>query len=121
MSKLRKQSINILKEAVKNKSLACYDESIEKCLYLHGKTGKKCAVGAIIPDKILQRNLNSNGDCVKFKDKLKNTSVTSQLQHHKTFRGMKLNELEEMQNLHDEILLEGSSPLELENYINQLK
>jgi hypothetical protein len=58
--KNRERSIGILKEAVANKTLGCYNKKVENCRYFHGDTGTCCPVGAIIPHNVLFKNVNED-------------------------------------------------------------
>ena len=117
---LRQQSIAILKQAVKDKTLGCYKGATE-CLYYDEETDSKCAVGAIIPQKTIDKMKNDAGNCKHFIDSERGDSVHNQLKGRKTYRGMKISELGKLQRLHDNIILNGDSFEEFENYVNSLK
>ena len=122
---LRKESIKKLQDAVKNKSMACYNKNVSECYYLHGKTGTKCAVGVIIPDKTINKMIDGEGNCDFFTDEKNSNSIANQLQGKNTYRGMKVSELTEMQNKHDDIILDKVDRIEgisiLESFIQGLK
>ena len=107
----RAESIKILQEAVKEKTLACYDMRVYSCLYYHKETEKCCAVGALIDFK--GKTLNNNvSSFLKDVDGPIEDHI-SDIQYHMDENGMENTdlyfgltryELEKLQRYHDQVI-----------------
>lgn len=119
---LRQESLEKLRQAVKDKTLGIY-KGATVCLYYDAQTDSRCAVGAIIPDKTIEKMKDGNGNCAKFIDYSKSNSVKSQLKGMKTYRGLTVDELVRLQEMHDDIIFGDYNYTieEFEQYVASLK
>jgi hypothetical protein len=133
MKSVRQQSIEKLKNAVKNKTLTCYqttDFNIEPLYYDHN-FNTCCAVGELFPKEELKKYALGNGDVINLYG-IKNVTfikdILNKADKDELF-GLTINELEKIQTLHDECM-EGeylgtrknieNKLSEFETYINSL-
>lgn len=130
---MRKQSLNKIKEAIKNKTLTCYKvTSFHIFPYYYNKNyNTKCVIGCLVDDNEMKQYEGKDGHVShlwnisilksdKIDDLMKEKGI-------KEFAGFNINELSTMQKLHDNIL-EVRHPevnakeeiIKFENYINSL-
>lgn len=117
---MRERSINILKDAVKNRKLGAY-KGASRCKYYHKDTDSCCAVGALIPHETLMSLADSKGDVSSLdRSDVGNIKEILKKSEWKNDTGMTDDELIELQRLHDSIIVSKNSPEEFENYVNSL-
>jgi hypothetical protein len=127
---VRKRTIEKLKYGVKNKEFACYNKNVDDCLYYHGETKTKCAVGYIVPESKLFKYQNKHGNVKELFDDRRSSSIRSQLyaiSNKVSYMGLKFEELDDIQDLHDSIIHSDSKSerkeitKKFEDYIKGLK
>jgi len=119
----REKSIQILKDAVANKTLGAY-KGATGCRYYDKATDSCCAVGALILREELMKNVNEDGDVrTLIKDgqgDIKDILAEDNWQNN---TGLTDDELIELQRKHDDIIYCGGCPLNFhtfESYVNSL-
>lgn len=114
----RQESINKLKEAIKNKTLGMYQDGLDKCLYYHKATDSCCAVGLLMDIKDKSQDLK----CIEHIESIDKILILS---YWKNDTGLTYDELSKLQRLHDRVINNNRIPkyelvTDFENYVNQL-
>lgn len=101
----RQKSIQILQDAVKNKTLGAY-KGATACRYYDKTTDSCCAVGALIPREELMQHVNEYGDVDTFVEGVYG-SIDRILNYGKWYNitGLTNDELLKLQESHDDIVV----------------
>jgi hypothetical protein len=120
---MRAQSIQILKEAIQNKTLSCYHPEVNSCRYYHGASQTCCAVGILIPKE--QLIPDDSGDCMRFNKLARDSSIGGQMGSKNSLFGLTKKELHRLQTCHDAVIVSTDLKVELirklETFINSLQ
>jgi hypothetical protein len=124
----RAKSLRILKYAVQNKTLSCYNPEVKECKYYEDVYNTCCAVGVLVPMKQLKRHLKS-GKCSTFRDKDADGPVRDQMRGLNFLYGLTKDELIKLQGYHDECIcllsygknFKAEALQKFEAYVNELQ
>lgn len=116
----RQKSIQILQDAVKNKTLGAY-KGATVCRYYDKATDSCCAVGALIPREELMLNLDEVGNVSSlFRDGCGNIASILESDKWENSTGLSDMELIKLQDLHDIIITGNQDPIRFESYVASL-
>ena len=114
----RQKSIQILQDAVKNKTLGAY-KGAKDCRYYDKVTDSCCAVGTLIPREELMQYVDDSGN-VSVIGGFEEIShiLNGNVLNNNT--GLTKEELTQLQIHHDDIISLGQNPMHFESYVASL-
>lgn len=116
--RIREQSINKLRNAVKNKTLGAYNGA-RHCVYYDKTTDSCCAIGELYPrKKLLAKNAGESVIFCENEDFC--AGIADQLQSRKGKFGFTIDELEAIQRAHDRCVIYPDDRAEYLKYFEEL-